>query len=57
VEDFGLVDNLMCEGVIQGPGDEEMRNTVAAGSRLTDLKGFEQCVRRATRVLETTNNQ
>jgi len=57
VEDFGLVDNLMCEGVIQGSGGEVVRNTVAAGSRLTDLKGFEQCVRRAARIFETTINQ
>jgi len=51
VEDFGLVDNLMCEGVVQASGGEVVRNSVDAESRLTNLTGFEECVRRAFHVL------
>ena len=51
VEDFGLVDNLMCEGVIRRSGGEVIRRNVAPDARLSDLQGFEDCVRQAVRVL------
>ena len=52
VEDFGLVDNLMCEGIIRRSG-EVIRRTVPKESRLTDLQGFENCVQQAVRILHT----
>jgi nucleoside 2-deoxyribosyltransferase len=50
VEDFGFVDNLMCEGVIRSSGGRVVRGTTARESLLTDLVAFEDSVRNASRV-------
>lgn len=50
VEDFGFVDNLMCEGTVRARGGEVVRTAVAAtdpAAVLTDLTGFAVVVARA----------
>ncbi|MCB9372314.1 MAG: nucleoside 2-deoxyribosyltransferase [Microthrixaceae bacterium] len=52
VEDFGLVDNLMCEGTVRRAGGPVVRVAVAAddpAERLADLTGFREVARRAAR--------
>jgi len=51
VEDFGFADNLMCEGPVFESGGSIVRTGVADVERLTDLTGFEACVRAAARTL------
>lgn len=50
VEDFGFVDNLMCEGTVRRHGGEPVRTAVDAadpGALLADLTGFRVAVARA----------
>ena len=50
VEDFGFVDNLMCEGTVRRRGGEPVRTAVAttdAATLLSDLTGFRVAVARA----------
>jgi len=49
VEDFGFVDNLMCEGTVRAHGGEVVRSAVAgdAATVLADLTGFRTAVARA----------
>lgn len=50
VEDFGFVDNLMCEGTVRHRGGEPVRTSVAAtdpAAVLSDLTGFRMVVARA----------
>lgn len=47
VEDFDLVDNLMCEGAIRRSGGIVIRHVSAPDRIFSDLAGFEECVRRA----------
>ena len=54
VEDFGYADNLMCEGAVLASGATVVRTEVAAGAALTDLKGFEECLRQAAGMLPLT---
>ncbi len=54
VEDFGFVDNLMCEGTVRAHGGEVVRTEVAAtdpAARLADLTGFRAVVARAAAAL------
>lgn len=54
VEDFGLFDNLMCEGPVRRSGGQVVRCHVAADELLTALDGFEICIRQAEKILSTT---
>jgi nucleoside 2-deoxyribosyltransferase len=50
VEDFGFVDNLMCEGTVRRRGGEPVRTPVGAtdsAAVLSDLTGFRVAVARA----------
>lgn len=47
VEDFDLVDNLMCEGVVRRSHGIVIRHAADEERLFTDLAGFEACVRRA----------
>ena len=50
VEDFGFVDNLMCEGTVRRRGGEPVRTSVAStdpAAVLADLTGFRVVVARA----------
>ena len=50
VEDFGFVDNLMCEGTVRRRGGEPVRTAVAStdpATVLADLTGFRVAVSRA----------
>ncbi len=50
VEDFGFVDNLMCEGTVRRHGGEPVRTPVAStdpATVLADLTGFRVAVARA----------
>lgn len=47
VEDFGLFDNLMCDGAVVESGAAVVRTAVPQANRFTDLSGFETCVRQA----------
>ncbi|HEY5024059.1 MAG TPA: nucleoside 2-deoxyribosyltransferase [Acidimicrobiales bacterium] len=51
VEDFGLCDNLMCEGPVRLSGGEVVRYSAQAENRLTELAAFEECVQQARQVL------
>jgi nucleoside 2-deoxyribosyltransferase len=53
VEDFGFVDNLMCEGPARRSGVPVVRGTASSEHALTDLRAFEECLRQAARVLDT----
>ena len=44
VEQFGFVDNLMCEGAVLRSGAEVVRTRVPRASQLASLEGFERCV-------------
>jgi nucleoside 2-deoxyribosyltransferase len=46
IEDFGLAENLMIEIAITESGGTLVRNAVAEGAEMTDLAGFEACLRR-----------
>ena len=47
VEDFDLVDNLMCEGAIRRSGGLVIRHAAEPDDVFRDLAGFEECIRRA----------
>jgi nucleoside 2-deoxyribosyltransferase len=47
VEDFDLVDNLMCEGVVRRSHGIVIRHSTSVEGEFRDLAGFEECVRRA----------
>ena len=49
IEQFGFVDNLMCEGVVWRSGGTVVRTAVDEPDRLTDLRGFAACVQQAAR--------
>lgn len=49
IEQFGFVDNLMCEGVVWHSGGTVVRTSVDEKVRLTDLQGFTACVEQAAR--------
>ena len=49
IEQFGFVDNLMCEGVVWRSGGTVVRTAVDEPHRLTDLRGFAACVKQAAR--------
>jgi nucleoside 2-deoxyribosyltransferase len=49
IEQFGFVDNLMCEGVVWRSGGTVVRTPVSEADRLTDLQGFIACVDQAAR--------
>ena len=49
IEQFGFVDNLMCEGVVWRSGGTVVRTPVSEPDRLTDLRGFTACVEQAAR--------
>ena len=54
VEDFGFVDNLMCEGTLRRQGGEPVRTPVAStdpATVLADLTGFRVAVARAAAAL------
>lgn len=51
IEAFGFFDNLMCEGPVFESGATVVRTDVAEHDLFTDLRGFEACVRQATRLL------
>jgi len=54
VEDFGFVDNLMCEGAVRARGGEVLRTGVVTddpAARLADLTGFRTVVARAAATL------
>ena len=54
VEDFGFVDNLMCEGTVRRHGGEPVRTPVAStdpATVLVDLTGFRVAVARAAAAL------
>ena len=56
VEDFGLADNLMCEGVVRRSGGLVVRRGVDAASeadRLRHLEGFHDCLHQALHVLRS----
>lgn len=46
VEDFDLVDNLMCEGVVRRSCGTVIRHVSTPDEIFSDLAGFEECVRR-----------
>jgi nucleoside 2-deoxyribosyltransferase len=45
VEDFELAENLMIEIAIRESGYEVVRSDVAPGAEMTDLAGFEACLK------------
>ncbi len=47
VEDFDLVDNLMCEGAVRRSAGIVIRHISDPDRVFSDLAGFEECVRRA----------
>jgi nucleoside 2-deoxyribosyltransferase len=51
IEQFGFVDNLMCEGVVWRSGGTVVRTEVSEPERLTDLRGFAACVEQVARRL------
>ena len=53
VEDFGFVDNLMCEGAVRARGGDVVRTAIAgdAATVLADLTGFRTVVARAAATL------
>jgi nucleoside 2-deoxyribosyltransferase len=56
VEDFGLADNLMCEGVVRRSGGSVVRGVPGAGSPAEsghDLAGFHACLHQARDVLRS----
>jgi nucleoside 2-deoxyribosyltransferase len=44
IEDYGLFDNLMCEGPVFESGGSVVRNEVRPEELFTDLAGFKECV-------------
>lgn len=46
VEDFDLVDNLMCEGAVRRSGGCVIRHAARPAEIFSDLTGFEECIRR-----------
>ncbi|OWK43643.1 nucleoside 2-deoxyribosyltransferase [Fimbriiglobus ruber] len=52
VEDWGLADNLMLEGGIHASGGMFAATGSPDAELFTDLRGFENCVRRASEVLK-----
>ncbi len=53
IEDFGFGDNLMCEGPARRSGVPVVRGTASSEHALTDLRAFEECLRRVAQVLGT----
>jgi nucleoside 2-deoxyribosyltransferase len=53
VEDFGNADNLMIDACLAEQGHPLVRVNVADGDRYRDLRGFEECLRLATKALLT----
>jgi nucleoside 2-deoxyribosyltransferase len=56
IEDFGLADNLMCDGVVRRSGGVVVRRAVTAPSaadRLRDLEAFHECVHQALAVFRS----
>jgi nucleoside 2-deoxyribosyltransferase len=51
IEDFGLAENLMIDVAITASGSSLVRRTVAPGSEMTDLAGFDACLADARRLL------
>lgn len=51
IEDFGLADNLMLEGIVRASGGEIVRHPAAPDALWSDLSGFAECVRRAAGLL------
>jgi len=51
IEDFGLAENLMIEVAILASGGRVVRREVAAGTELTDLAAFAECLADIARVL------
>ena len=51
IEDFGLAENLMIEVAIVSSGCRVVRRAVAAGTELTDLAAFVECLADIARVL------
>jgi nucleoside 2-deoxyribosyltransferase len=47
IEDFGLAENLMIEIAIMESGGTLVRHAEAPGAEMTDLAGFEACLRQA----------
>ena len=47
IEQFGLIDNLMCVAPALESGAVIVQEGVPEGERFRDLRGFEQCVRQA----------
>jgi nucleoside 2-deoxyribosyltransferase len=48
IEDFGLVDNLMLDGAVDSSGVKVVTTASPVRARYSDLRGFEQCLKRAT---------
>lgn len=51
IEDYGLSDNLMCEGCVQRSGGEVVRTRVSPDELYTNHDGFAACVEQARQVL------
>ncbi len=51
MEDFGLAENLMLDTAISDSGGVLVRTEVTAGTELTDLVGFIECLRQAAAVM------
>ena len=51
VEDFGFVDNLMCEGPPRRSGVPVVRQTSSKEHAMTDLRAFEECLAQAAKVI------
>jgi nucleoside 2-deoxyribosyltransferase len=55
VEDFGLAENLMIEIAVMESGGSLVRSTVPAGSEMTDLAGFQDCLVQAKALMGGVN--
>lgn len=51
IEDFDLAENLMIAIAIEEAGGSVVRNTVALGTEMTDLQGFERCLVEAGQIM------
>jgi nucleoside 2-deoxyribosyltransferase len=54
VENYGLFDNLMCDGPVRRSGGEVVRYAVPGSELLTSLEGFELCVKQARRIINVS---
>ena len=53
VEDFGLAENLMIEIAVMESGGGVVRSAAAVGAEMTDLAGFEACLKQAKTLVGT----